>query len=58
MIMLALLERAMNGSSIAALGLSQLNLNAQLLLLAVVQPPLRFHAEQPLGLYSQVGLQA
>lgn len=35
MIML-LLERAMNGSSIAALGLSQLNLNAQLLLLSVV----------------------
>lgn len=35
MIML-LLERAMNGSSIAALDVSQLNLIAQLLLLSVV----------------------
>lgn len=53
MIML-LLERAMNGSSISALDLSQLNLNAQLLLLSVVEELRGVHIKQPLGLYSQV----
>lgn len=35
-VIMLLLERAKNSSSIAALGLSQLNLNARLLLLTVV----------------------
>lgn len=53
MIML-LLERPMNGSSIAALDFSQLNLTAQLLLLSVVEKLHGFHVKQLLGLHSQV----
>lgn len=51
---LLLLERAVNGSSISASDLSQLNLNAQRLLLSVVEKLRGFPIKQPLDHDSQV----